>query len=165
MDWILILEKTIWLGMAAVGFAILFNVPVRTLWIIFVLGALGGITKTLILHFDISVILASFAGASVIGMLSVFASHSKQAPAMVFAIPAVIPMVPGVFSYKMMIGLIQLAGNTTTVEFSSILNETVNNGLKALFILLTLALGVGLPLLLTRKDSTKDLIFIRKDRT
>ncbi len=78
---------------------------------------------------------------------------------------AVIPMVPGVFSYKMMIGLIQLAGNTTTVEFSSILNETINNGLKALFILLTLALGVGLPLLLTRKDSTKDLIFVRKDRT
>lgn len=165
ITWLLFLEKGIWLGLAAVGFGILFNVPIRTIWYIAVMGALGGLTKAFILSHGISVILASFAGASVIGMLSVFAAHYKQAPAMVTAIPSVIPMVPGVFAYKAMIGFIELAGNTTTADFSSILNETVNNGLKAFFILLSLAAGVGLPLLLTRKESTKELIKGIKDKS
>ncbi|MBN2743364.1 uncharacterized membrane protein YjjB (DUF3815 family) [Breznakibacter xylanolyticus] len=165
IDWLHFAEKGIWLGFAAVGFAILFNVPVRTLWIIFIVGALGGLTKAFIMSFDHSVIMASFAGATAVGVLSVFASHSKHSPALVFAIPSVIPMVPGVFSYKTMLGLIRLAGNTTTDDFSTIINETVNNGLKALFILLTLAIGVALPLLITRKESTKDLLFVKKEET
>ncbi|MFT3739845.1 MAG: threonine/serine exporter family protein [Breznakibacter sp.] len=164
MDWILFFEKGIWLGLAALGFAILFNVPVRTLFFIVFLGALGGLTKAAVLHFHISVVLASFAGASIIGMLSLFVGYRKHSPPMVFAIPAVIPMVPGVFTYKAMLGLIHLASNNYTDQFGSILAETVNNGLKALFILLALAAGVALPLYITRRETIKEFMFEKRRR-
>ena len=98
MEWINFFEKGIWFGFAALGFAILFNVPQRTLLIIWLLAAVGGLTKLFMLNFDLSVIFASFIGASVIGILSIPAAHNKHSPPLVFAIPAVIPMVPGVFA-------------------------------------------------------------------
>ena len=51
MDVVLFLEKGIWLGIAAIGFAILFNVPRRALLSIFIIGALGGLTKFLMLEY------------------------------------------------------------------------------------------------------------------
>ena len=41
LEILMILEKGIWFGFAALGFAILFNVPQRTLLIIWSIGALG----------------------------------------------------------------------------------------------------------------------------
>ena len=157
MEWFSFFEKGIWFGFAALGFAILFNVPPRTLLIIWLLAAVGGLTKLLMLHFDIGVVMASFGGASVIGILSIPAAHNKHAPPLVFAIPAVIPMVPGVFAYKMILGLIKLAGDPNTSLYPQILSETVNNALKVLFILMSLAVGVAIPMLITRKNSIKDI--------
>jgi uncharacterized membrane protein YjjB (DUF3815 family) len=146
----------LWAGFAALGFAILFNVPQRTLLIIWALGALGGLTKFLLLGFEVNIALSSLAGASLIGVLSVYAAHGKQAPPLVFSIPSVIPMVPGAFAYRMMLGLMELAGTTTNSDsYLKTLAETTNNGLKALFILIAISAGVAIPMLVTRKDTFK----------
>lgn len=155
MNWFEFLEKSIWFGSAAVGFAILFNVPIRTLKVIIVLGAVGGLIKTALLLADINVVLASLGGSISIGFLSVYAAHILHTPPMIFAIPSVIPMVPGVFAYRMMIGLMKLSSNLPDDTYSQILSDTVNNGIKAIFILLSLALGVAIPFLITRKDTIK----------
>ena len=68
ISWLLTFEKFFWCGFAALGFAILFNVPVRTLFLIAVLGAIGGLTKFVLLHFGFSAILAPLCGATVIGI-------------------------------------------------------------------------------------------------
>jgi len=143
-------------GFAALGFAILFNVPQRTLLIIWGLGAIGCFTKFLLLGFGVDIALSSLAGASLIGLLSVYAAHGKQAPPLVFSIPSVIPMVPGAFAYRMMLGLMELAGTTTNSDlYLKTLAETTNNGLKAFFILIALSAGVAIPMLVTRKDTFK----------
>lgn len=157
MEWSLFFEKGIWFGLAATGFAVLFNVPIRTLVFIFFLGALGGLTKTLILHFDFGVVFATLCGATIIGTLSIFAAKSKHAPPMVFAIPSVIPMVPGVFAYKAMIGVMHLAGSPDSADYIKTMTEASNNGLKALFIILALAAGTAIPMLITRKETIKEL--------
>ena len=162
MNWIDIFEKGIWFGLAAIGFAILFNVPVRTLRTIWFLGALGGITKLILVQFGSSVVLGSFGGATLIGFLSIYAAHSKHSPPMVFAIPSVIPMVPGAFAYRMMLGLMNLAGDHVGEDYQEILSETINNGLKATFILMSLAFGVALPMLITRKGSAKNIRLKRR---
>ena len=162
MEWFNLLEKGIWFGFAAVGFAILFNVPVRTLFPIWLLGAAGGLTKVFLLHFSMGVIFASFSGATLIGILSISAAHNKHAPPLVFSIPAVIPMVPGAFAYRMMLGLIKLAGNTVADNSSQIMADTLNNGLKAMFILMSLAVGVAIPLLITRKSSVKEIKLVKR---
>ncbi len=157
MEYLKILETGIWFGFAALGFAILFNVPKRTLFIIWILAAIGGLTKLTMMHLGISVILSSFAGSSLIGILSIPAAHNKHSPPLVFAVPSVIPMVPGVFAYQMILGLIKLAGNPTDSAYSLILMQTVSNGLKTMFILMSLAAGVAIPMLITRKSTVKKI--------
>jgi uncharacterized membrane protein YjjB (DUF3815 family) len=160
-EWYHFPEMGVWLGFAALGFAILFNVPQRTLPFIWLLGALGGITKLLVLHFGGNIILASLAGAILVGILSIPAAHNKHAPPLVFSIPAVIPMVPGAFAYRMMLGMIKLAGIIGTESYSDVLNSAVSNGLKTLFILLSLAAGVAIPMLITRKESAKEIKILK----
>lgn len=156
MDFINILEKGFWAGFAALGFAILFNVPQRTLLIIWAMGALGGLLKFLLLGLEVNIVLASLAGASLIGVLSVYAAHNKHAPPLVFSIPSVIPMVPGAFAYRMMLGCMELVGTSSNTEtYLKTLAETTNNGLKAIFILIALSAGVAIPMLVTRKDTFK----------
>ncbi|TDO04657.1 threonine/serine exporter family protein [Sunxiuqinia elliptica] len=157
MDWLAFFEKWIWLGFAAVGFAILFNVPKRTLWVIFLMGALGGAAKLLTLSLGGGIILGSFAGALLVGFLSIGAAHFKHSPPFVFAIPAVIPMVPGAFAYRMMLGIIRLTEQVDPNSFNQLLDDTVTNGLKAFFVLMALSVGVSAPMLLTRRESAKEM--------
>ncbi len=151
-----ILEKGIWFGFAALGFAVLFNVPQRTLFVIWLMGSAGGLTKLFLMYFGADIVISTFTGATLIGILSVSAAHNKHAPPLVFSIPSVIPMVPGAFAYKMMLGLIKLSGTAVTnAAYSQTLGETASNGLKTLFILMALAVGVAIPMLISRKETIK----------
>ncbi|MBC7890470.1 MAG: threonine/serine exporter family protein [Ferruginibacter sp.] len=156
MDWILILSKAFWCGWGAVGFAILFNVPPRTLFAIWVGGAIGGFLKFTLLQLTAGVVLASFAGALAVGISSIPIAHFRHAPPMIFAIPSVIPLIPGVFAYRTMLGLMKLAG-TIGPDFNLVLSETVNNGVKTVFIIMALAMGVAVPMHLMRKESVKHI--------
>ena len=80
MDVVLFLEKGIWLGIAAIGFAILFNVPRRALLSIFIIGALGGLTKFLMLEYKIGIVLACALWRFFNWFLSVFAAHRRNCP-------------------------------------------------------------------------------------
>jgi uncharacterized membrane protein YjjB (DUF3815 family) len=150
-----ILTKGFWSGIAAVGFAILFNVPRRTLFPIGALGAIGGLIKFGAIFFEIGIVFASFIGATLIGIISIKLAHMKKSPPLIFSIPAVIPMVPGAFAYRMMLGLIALISFEDADNYIQTLISTVNNGAKMIFILISLAIGVSMPMLITRKESIK----------
>jgi uncharacterized membrane protein YjjB (DUF3815 family) len=156
MDWITILGRAFWCGWGAVGFGILFNVPLRTLFAIWLGGAIGGFLKFTLLQLAAGVVFASFTGALAIGISSIPIAHFRHAPPMIFAIPSVIPLVPGIFAYRTMLGLIKLTGNIGP-DYNIILSETVNNGAKTLFIIMSLAMGVAVPMHLMRKESVKNI--------
>lgn len=162
MEYLVLLEKCIWLGMAAVGFAVLFNVPTRALGYIAVMGALGGILKVIMVQHEISVILGTLFGATLIGFVGIYCAHKTHCPPPVLAIPSVIPMIPGKFAYKMMIGLINLSGDIDPATYTHIMSETLNNGLKVMFILMSIAGGVGIPLLIARRDTAKGMRLKRR---
>jgi uncharacterized membrane protein YjjB (DUF3815 family) len=107
------------------------------------------------MHFDLGIVFASFLGATAIGIASIQTAHIKKSPPLVFSIPAVIPMVPGLFAYKMMLGLIALTRMENTDTYIQTLIETVNNGAKMMFVLISLGTGVAIPMLLSRKESIK----------
>jgi uncharacterized membrane protein YjjB (DUF3815 family) len=156
MDWITILVKAFWCGWGAVGFGILFNVPVRTLIAIWICGALGGFLKFNLLMLGAGVVSASFAGALAIGISSIPTAHFRHAQPMIFAIPSVIPLIPGVFAYRTMLGLIKLTG-AIGPDYQLIISDTINNGAKTLFIIMSLAMGVAVPMHLMRKESVKNI--------
>lgn len=63
-----------------------------------------------------------------------------------------------------MIGFIKLTGDIHSGDYSNILQDTVNNGIKTLMILAVLATGASIPMLITRKTSAKDLKFKKKEQ-
>ncbi|MFA9392708.1 MAG: threonine/serine exporter family protein [Prolixibacteraceae bacterium] len=155
MEVLLLLEKGIWAGFAALGFAILFNVPPRTLIAIWIIAALGGLVKYTSLELSSNIIIASLLGASLIGILSIPLAHKIHSPPLIFSIPAVIPMVPGAFAYRMMLDLMDIAIHPKNAGMELILVDIFQNGMKVAFILLALSVGVAVPMLITRKDSAK----------
>ncbi len=157
MDVYVIFEKGIWFGTAALGFAVLFNVPIKNLATIAFMGAAGGLTKTICMLYDFNIVFSSLFGATVVGCLSIYFAHKRHSPAPVLAIPAVIPMIPGILTYRAILGLTKLAGEIDHVQYSQDLHEAVNNGVKVLFILASLAGGVAIPMLITRKESAKQM--------
>lgn len=159
-----ILTKSFWAGIAAIGFAVLFNVPRRVIFPIWTLGALGGLIKFTAMNFEIGIVFASFIGATVIGVVSIQMAHMRNSPPLVFSIPSVIPMVPGIFAYKMMLGMIALTNIENTDAYLKTLIETVNNGSKMMFVLISLGIGVAIPMLITRKESIKKSSFNKKKK-
>jgi uncharacterized membrane protein YjjB (DUF3815 family) len=155
MEIIEIVIKSFAAGVAAAGFGILFNVPQRTILPVVILGAVGGLIKFGTMHFGTGIVFASFLAATTIGVLSIRMAHFKNSPPLVFYIPSVIPLVPGFFIYKMMLGIMSLSNITDTNLYLQNLINTVNFGVKATFILISLGIGVAVPMLITRKETVK----------
>lgn len=155
MEILEIISKSIAAGIAGVGFAILFNVPQRTLLPVGILSTLGGLVKFGTMYLDLGIVLASFLAAIMIGLVSIRMAYSKDSPPLVFYIPSVIPLVPGFFIYKMMLGIMSLTTINDTQLYLQNLIATVNNGAKAIFILISLGIGVAVPMLITRKETIK----------
>lgn len=155
MEILEILSRSLAAGIAAAGFGMLFNVPQRTLLPIGVLGTLGGLVKFGVMYFGIGIVLASFLAAIIIGVVSIRMAYSKDSPPLVFYIPSVIPLVPGFFIYKMMLGIMSLTSVSDTETYLQNLIATVNNGTKAIFILISLGIGVAVPMLISRKETIK----------
>jgi uncharacterized membrane protein YjjB (DUF3815 family) len=64
-------------------------------------------------------------------------------------------MVPGFFMYKMILGMMSLTSVENTETYLQNLIATVNNGSKAIFILISLGIGVAFPMLITRRETIK----------
>lgn len=147
---LLLLEKTVWAVAAALGFAILFTVPRRAIWAVALLAAIGYLLRGLALEQGFSLMIATLLGSCTMGLLSIQLAHWVHTPTTVFMSPAVIPMVPGVYAYQFMMGLLEISHNPNVPI--DLLTLTASNGLRAAFVILALALGVTIPSLLFRKS-------------
>ncbi len=149
-----LLEPAVMAAVTAVAFAFLFSVPARTLLVIALLGALGVTLKLSLIAYGWSIVGGTFVAACSIGLCSMWLAWRFHAPSVVFSLPAVIPMVPGVFAYRTMIGV--LAFSKGEALSTDLLMSTISNGLTTAFLFLCLALGVSLPNLLLRGRSIRD---------
>ncbi|MCE9677849.1 threonine/serine exporter family protein [Shewanella sp. AS1] len=141
-----LLNDAFFSSIPAVGFAMLFNVPRRFLVYCGVAGALGHSTRTLLLHFNLPIEWATFVAAAIVGVLTIRFAKRHLAPPLMYAVAAIIPMIPGTYAYNTVIALVQL---TALTEISPELTaEVISNGLKTVFILGALSVGLALPSLL-----------------
>lgn len=155
---LIILAKAFWCGCAALGFSVLFNAPVRALLPVWICGFLAGAVKFSLLHPAMGggIIMASFLASMSIGFVSIPIAHLRHVTPMIFAIPAVIPLVPGAFAYRTMLGLMKLAGKVGA-DYPTVLDETVHNGVTTLFVILAISLGAAVPMHIMRKESVKNI--------
>ena len=141
----LLLDDMLFAAIPAVGFAILFNVPPKALIYCAVLGALGHGSRTLLVHYDVPLVFATFFAATLIGFIGVHLSHRYLAHPKVFTVAAIIPMIPGVYAYKAMIAIVQIHhyGYSDTL-----ITQMIDYFVKTGFILGALVFGLALPGLL-----------------
>ncbi|WP_243888358.1 threonine/serine exporter family protein [Shewanella algae] len=143
---LLLLNDAFFSAIPAMGFAMLFNVPRRYLLYCALSGAIGHSSRTLMLQFGLPIEWATFAAAGIIGMVTIAFAKRHLAPPLLYAVAAIIPMIPGSYAYNTVIALVQL---TAQSQLSTELwEQVVTNGLKTVFILGALSVGLAMPSLL-----------------
>lgn len=140
-----------WSGVAALGFAILFNVPRRLLLSCFICGAVGHGLRTVLTSQGMSIEFATLIGAFAIGIFSIYFSARLKIPASVFAITGAIPLVPGVFAYQTIVGLLNATAATGTATTDLLVAAGIN-GVKTGIILAAIAFGTAAPILLFQRS-------------
>ena len=149
-------ELSIWSGIAAVGFGILFNIPKKAIFTVFILGFASGLTKSILLNFNVNIVIASFIGALLVGFMSMPLAHKIHQPPVVFSIPAIIPMIPGYYAYKTVLSIMNFTFlETDQVKRLELVDAIFSNGFTMLFVLISITVGVLFPLLILRKSTVK----------
>ncbi|MGX9419407.1 threonine/serine exporter family protein [Vibrio sp. RC27] len=140
-----LIDDMFFASIPAVGFALVFNVPPHALKYCALGGAIGHGTRYLLMHYGMPIEWATFFAATTVGTIGVHWSHKVLAHPKVFTVAALIPMVPGVYTYKAMIAMVEINHVGFSPELMSVLME---NFLKAMFIVAGLAIGLAVPGLL-----------------
>ena len=123
-----------------------FNVPKRFLPYCAIAGAIGHSSRTLMLQFGLPIEWATFAAAAIVGIITIGFGKRHLAPPLMYAVAAIIPMIPGTYAFNTVIALVQLtAQSQVSPELTA---QVISNGLKTVFILGALAVGLAMPSLL-----------------
>ena len=133
----------------AVGFAMVFNVPKEVLKYCALGGALGHGLRFLLLKSGMPIEWATLVAAGTVSFLGVWWAQRVRAHPKVFTVAAMIPMVPGIPFFTTLVALTEIQYKGFSQE---LLATAISSGLKTLFIVTALALGLALPgLLLYRR--------------
>ncbi len=146
-----LLEDAFWSAVAATGFAILFNVPPRALPGCALAAAIGHALRSWLMQLGLPIEPATLLAATVIGFMGVSLARRLQSPTAIFTVPAVIPMVPGTFAFRAMLGILEIT-NMGVFGSTPVLVEAGVNGVKTGLILAALAGGIIAPRLLFRRE-------------
>lgn len=128
-------------GLAALGFAILFNAPLRLIPAIVLCGALAHGMRTMVLSMSGDLVFATLLGAFVAALMAMLLARRLRAPWTVFAFPGVVAMVPGSYAFRGVIGALDImhaGASSSTALIGASLAALVTAGV------LTGAIGIGL---------------------
>ncbi|GEK91980.1 threonine/serine exporter family protein [Alkalibacterium kapii] len=124
------------------GFCVMYNVPTRTLLASSISGAVGWLVFYIIAYqFELVLFIGAGAASFLIAFLSQWFARRYRMPVIVFAVPAIIPLVPGSSAYSMMRAFIEgdseaalLFGTETFLISGAIaLGLSLNSGLFQVF--------------------------------
>jgi uncharacterized membrane protein YjjB (DUF3815 family) len=145
-----VLENALIAAIPAVGFALLFNVPTRVLPYVAAGGAFArGLRTLLVVGAGMSIELSTLIAVSTLGMIGVWWAQRLRAHPKVFTVAAIIPMIPGVPAYTSLLAILEISHRGFTPELWGLV---VENGLKTILLVGTMAVGLAAPgLLLYRR--------------
>jgi uncharacterized membrane protein YjjB (DUF3815 family) len=147
----LLLQNTFWAGIAALGFAILFNVPPRTLVLCALNGAVAYASRAWLTQAGlVGIETATLVAATLVGFLGIIFGQRQHAPALLFVVPGVIPLVPGALAFRTMINILILTTGDVEVN-DALLIDAVVNLIKTTLIVIAMAGGVAVPTLILRR--------------
>ena len=138
-------EDLLFSALAGLGFALLFNVPMRAAWACALCSMAGHGLRTAIQHLGVDLTVASLAGAFVATVCARFVAHRYDVPPVTFAYPGVVAMVPGSYAFRAGVGGLTIM-HSGSASSTQLIGETV--GLAVTAVLVTASIAIGLVLAL-----------------
>jgi uncharacterized membrane protein YjjB (DUF3815 family) len=147
----ILFENALAAAVAACGFAVLFNVPPRALWGASMCGALAYACRFMLVESTlVPPVLATLVAATLVSGVATLIGKSMRAPAVIFVVPGVIPLVPGALAFRTMAALFTLTDEGSAADPQVLVAVSVN-GIRTALITLAIAFGVAVPSLLLRR--------------
>jgi uncharacterized membrane protein YjjB (DUF3815 family) len=134
----------LWAGVVAFAFAVIFNAPRRVLAPIVFLGMLALMVRAICREYDFSLESATFVASLCIGILSILFSNRQKVPVLVYAICSSIVLVPSLYAYKAMIGIIQISTNSNLDQ--EFYMQAFQYGIKTWIVFGAIVLGLIIPM-------------------
>jgi uncharacterized membrane protein YjjB (DUF3815 family) len=147
----------------AACWGILFGAPSRSLWMTGLLGGFGHCIRFVLLHVGLGLIASTLTASVMIGLVGIYAAHIVHDPPVVITMPACITMIPGLYAYRSMLGIIKLADQSTLDANPTLLRTIAHNIVLSFSLLFTLAVGISISALLFRNKSVKEIRFRQKN--
>lgn len=134
-------------AIATIGFSVIFNVRPQLLPVVAIGGIIAVSTRNVFsIGLGVSQVWASFIGAAVMGVIGFVISRRLRVPRSIVTIPCVIPMIPGVLMYRLLIGIFTIS-ELSPAEFLVVMQV----GVTSFLIICAIAIGATLPDILTHQ--------------
>jgi uncharacterized membrane protein YjjB (DUF3815 family) len=134
-----------WAAVATLGFAVLFNVPMYALPYCALIGAFGYALRTALMIGGMGMVLATLFAALLVGVLATILAERYAVSGTLFAVGPAIPLVPGSYAYKAVMGLVMAANSPELEPGGELLLAAFDYGIKAVLTILFLSFGIALP--------------------
>lgn len=129
--------------LATIGFSIFLHSPKNSLPYAGIIGAVGWVLYVYLFSLTGNPIFSNFVPATIVGILSEVSARFLKQPAIIFVIPGIIPLVPGLGMYNTMLYLVQ-----------ENYDLAVSTGVTAIFVGGAISLGVLLVTSLVKTMNT-----------
>jgi uncharacterized membrane protein YjjP (DUF1212 family) len=138
-------EDGLFSALAALGYALLFNVPGRIAWAGILCGMCSHTLRTFLLHFGVDVVAGTLIGSLASGFLAHAVARRFQAPPATFAFPGVVAMVPGSYAFHAVMGSVQImqAGSSAAAPLVA---DTLGLVISCILMTAAIAIGLAIPL-------------------
>lgn len=133
-------------AVAGIGFGAISHPPKRAFLYIAILAAIGHALRYFLMHaIQVDIAAASFCASLVIGLFTLWFGRITYCPMTVLYIPALLPMVPGMYAYKTVFGLMMFMQHLKDEALApKYLQETFGNAVVTVSTVFLLALGATL---------------------
>lgn len=163
-----ILFDGLFAALAAIGFAAVSNPPKQSFIYVPILAALGHMLRFgLMTYWSLDIALATFLASVLVGTLGIYFAYIARFPSEVFAFPALLPMIPGMYAYRSLLGMIRFMETSDPSLKEVYLPQIFSNAITAATTMFAIGVGVAIPLFLFYKASfrmTRDRSAQKKDR-
>ena len=157
-----ILQDMLFAAMAAIGFASISNTPFSAMKYCALLGAVGHSMRFVMMtYLGVHIISAAAIAALAIGILAIPFAPKAKCPPETFSYPALLPMIPGMYAYRAVQGLVMCLSSSEESVFDHYFYLMNFNGLTCIIVVAGMVLGVTLPIFVFKHISfsaTREII-------
>lgn len=141
-------------AVAAVGFAAVSNPPKQSFVYVPILAAVGHMLRFgLMTYLNFEIAFATFLASIVIGFVCIPFAYRVRIPSEVFSFPALLPMIPGLYAYRSLLGVFNFMQATDEAVRAEFIPIIFSNAITALMVMFALGIGVAIPIFLFYKHS------------